>query len=475
MDTRLLKGTFRVAVATLMLIAIVFAFAPVRGSAQDRTDEGASIRFVHASPDAPAIDVVIDGATVAENVSFGAASDYLPITSGKHQIQVVPTGSTTESAVLDEEIDLDGGRAYIFAAAGLLNDLESKLYEVDLDDLDENQARVRLIQLAPDEESVDLAVSGGDEWQDDVNYLDGSDYDDVDAGTYDLDLRAHDGDAVITSISGLTIEANRAYDILLLGQASNDTLAVLTLETRVSPACGDVLGVGSETDACVRLVNASPDSAGIDIYVNDTLLVENLAFGDSTEFTALPSGDDATVKVTATGGSIDSPILEDDIDVDTGQAYEVIALNNVDDLELESIEVDLSPVPADQARLRVISAAEDTPDFDVEITDGPQLFDGIGFKDSSDNTIVDASTYDIQFKDGDNVLARSEDFAVEPNTFYELIAIGSADDGTLQIIVLSAPTASIEGESGTAEATPGAEGGNLTEIATPEVVSTPAS
>jgi len=145
----------------------------------------------------------------------------------------------------------------------------------------------------------------------------------------------------------------------------------------------------------------------------------------------------------------------------------------MDKLELSSFDVDLSPVPADQARIRVIGASADAPDVDVQITDGPNLFDGVGFKDDSDNAVVDASTYDIQFKDGDNVLARVEGFEVAANTFYDLVLIGSADSNTLQVIALSAPTSSIEGASATPGATPAPDEG-LASTATPEVVSTPA-
>lgn len=463
----------RVATAALLLALVFTSFDAARGSAQDRTEEGASIRFVHASPDAPNVDVIVDGAPLAEGLAFGDASDYLPLTSGSHQVQIVPSGEGADSALIDEEIDLDGGEASIFAVAGSLNDIQSELYEVDLDDLDENQARVRLIHLAPNEDSVDLSVAGGDEWEDDVDFPNAGDYKDVDAGTYDLEVSAHDGDTAIVSIAGVDLQPERAYDVLLLGQSGGDGLTTLTLETRVAPSCGSVLGVATDDMACVRVINASPDSAGLDLYVNDTLVIRNLAYGDSTEFAPIPAGEDSSVKITATGGALDSPILEDDTDLDTGQAYDLLIVNNADNLELESEEVDLSPVPAGQARLRAIGAAVDAPNVDVQITDGPTLFEGIGFKDSSDTTIVDASTYDLQIKDGDNVLARVEDFQVEANTFYELVAIGNVDDGTFQIISLSAPTAAITGEAATPSASPVMGEDELAEPATPELVSTP--
>ena len=115
------KGGFHLLVVALLIGFAALAVLPGAGRAQDRTDEDASIRFVHASPDAPAVDLIVDGAPVAENVAFSSASDYLPFSAGEHQVQIVPTGSGAESAVLDETVDLDGGGAYIFAAAGLLN------------------------------------------------------------------------------------------------------------------------------------------------------------------------------------------------------------------------------------------------------------------------------------------------------------------------------------------------------------------
>src|SRR3954452_24699781 len=112
------KGGLYLMVVALLIGFTALAAMPGEGRAQDRTDENASIRFVHASPDAPAVDVIVDGAPVAENLAYGTSSEYLPFPSGDHQVQIVPTGSGVESAVLDEKVNLDSGGAYIFAAAG---------------------------------------------------------------------------------------------------------------------------------------------------------------------------------------------------------------------------------------------------------------------------------------------------------------------------------------------------------------------
>ena len=465
------KGGFHLLVVALLIGFAALAVLPGAGRAQDRTDEDASIRFVHASPDAPAIDVIVDGAPVAENVAFSSASDYLPFSAGEHQVQIVPTGSGAESAVLDETVDLDGGGAYIFAAAGLLNEIEAKTYEVDLDDLDENQSRVRLVHLSPDTDNVDLYVTGGDEWFDDVDFPNASDYKDVDAGSYDLEVRAHDSETVALTLSGFEVQPGRALDVLVLGQSSDNSLTAVTLETRASPACGAVIGDGTDDDACVRVIHTSIDAPAVDVYVNDSLVIENLAFGSATDFAPLPSGDDRNIKIVPTGSPLDAAVVDTNVDLDAGQAYDLIAFNRVDDIDVKAVDVNLNPLPVGQARLRILHEAPDSPDVDVVITDGPALFEGVGTGDETDYTTVDAGTYDLQLKDGDDVVARIQELQLDENMSYDIVVVGSADDNTLQVISLAAPTAAIEG--GTPQASAEAGGGSLAEEATAEVVSTP--
>ena len=55
--------------------------------------EGSRVRVLHASPDAPAVDVYLDDAIVdaLTNVPFGTLSDYLTIPAGSYNIKVFAT------------------------------------------------------------------------------------------------------------------------------------------------------------------------------------------------------------------------------------------------------------------------------------------------------------------------------------------------------------------------------------------------
>ena len=128
--------------------------------------------------------------------------------------------------------------------------------------------------------------------------------------------------------------------------------------------------------------------------------------------------------------------------------------------------------PEGQARLRVFHAAPDVDDVSVVVTDGPTLVDGVGFKDVSDSQTLDAGTYDIQVKQGDDVLIRVQDFAVEAGEVYDVLAFGRSDDNSLQLIAFTAPAELPTGGAASPElgSTP-----MPVEEATPELVASPTS
>jgi hypothetical protein len=329
--------------------------------------------------------------------------------------------------------------------------------------MESDQARVRLLHLAPEAGSVDVYVAGGDELIDDANFPDASGYTTIDAGIYDLEVREHDSDTVALTVPDIELMAGSVYDLVVMGLTSDDSLTAVALETSVTPSCSEILGVGTPDDACVRVINTSPDSPAIDVYVNDTLLVENLAYGENTIHAALPGGDDRTIKVVPTGSTLDDAAIDEGADLDAGEAYTLIVRNNWDDAGLGVAEDDLAPLPADQSRLAVIHASPDSPDFDVVITDGGSLFEGVGFEDETDDVVVDSGTYDIQFRDGDTVLFRTETLELEPGWTYYLVSIGSDEDNTFDVVTLGAPAASIEGSQSTPSASPSAGGQSLVE------------
>ncbi len=464
-----------VAMGVLLVGIAAWVTSARQVAAQADTEPDASVRFVHASPGAPNVDFLVDGQAVATDVPFGHATDYVAVPSGDHKVQVVPAGQTAESAVIDTDLNVDSGEAYIFLAMGRLNDIKGKVYQVDLGDLNEGKARVRLIHASPDAGKVDVAVTGGDTIFDDVDVGDASDYTDLDAGVYSLDVKDQDG-RVLLSAPDVAIDAGYAYDIVALGLLEDHSLGLLTLTTRVMAPCGEVLGLQATTkDACLRVVHAVAGGPAVDVYVNGEAIVKNLAFGSATEFAVIPGGSDRKIEITAAGtpaGDQDIVALEQDLD--GGTAYQIVAMGNPDDVNGEVMRLDLSPLPSNQARVRVVHASPDAGDVDVVLTPDQKLFEDVSFKDRPPYKILDAGTVTLQVrKAGEQTVVLESEVTVEAGHVYDIIALGRAADQSLTLLVLSAPVPQREGGVATAAAgTPGPGTTSGTPVGTAEPVAT---
>ncbi len=450
----------------LRLMSLVFlAFALVMmlvpgatspAAAQEETAEAdATIRVVHGSPGAPDVDVLLDGQPILENVASGSATEYVTISPDEHRLQIVPTGQTADAALVDETLDAAPGQAYLAAVYGLLNDIQGDVYSVDLSEIEPGNARVRLINLSPDAGDVDLTETGGDEWFGNVALGAAADYRDIAPGSYSADVRG-DEDRVLRTIANLEFAETRVYDVIAIGQLADDSLGIQALETIVSPPCAEVLGLeAAGGDACVRLVHAAPDAPAVDIYLNDAQVAQGLEFGSATEYVAVPSGGGRGIRSVAAGGPAEESILDASLDFDPGQAYEILVTGAGTDLGYTTTGVDLRPVAAGQARVRVIHASPDAGAVDIGLTGSEDnLYEGIDFGTSTEYIIVDADDYPIEVRPGgeDMTVALQADATLEEGMVYDLVALGRPEDQTLSLLVLTAPVPIQTGDVETPEA-----------------------
>src|SRR5215213_789252 len=453
----LVRRTCLPMVAVALIAVLPFLTLPAR--AQDETaDADATVRVLHAAPGAPAVDVLVDGQPLLDGVAYGTASDYATLSSTEHRLQVVPTGETADAAVVDETIDAAPGQASILAVYGLLDEIGGDLYEVDVSEIEPGSARVRLINTSPDAGAIDLLETGGDEWFGGIALGAASDYRDIAAGTYRVDVRGND-DTVLQSAIDLTVDEARVYDVVLVGQAADESLDLVSLITTVSPPCTEVLGLeGSGSDSCLRLIHAAPDAAPFDIYLNDGQLSDALEFGTATEYVAVPSGKGRAMRVAAAGTSPEDAIIDTGLDLDPGQAYEILVTGAENDLALTTTGTDLRPLAGGQARLRVIHAAPDAGAIDLGVEGQDEtLFDDIDFRTATNYAVVDAGEYGLEVRPAgeDLTITLPSEATFTEGVVYDLIALGRADDASLELLALTVPVPLQTGDVATPNAAPG--------------------
>lgn len=184
----------------------------------------AQVRVLHASPDAPAVDVWLDGSKVSAltDVPFGAISDYLTVAAGARRVQVFAIGTST-NPVIDTTVDLAAGSRYTIAAT---NDLAHIQAQVLLDNAvpTANRALVRVVHFSADAPAVDVAPRGAavaDALVKGLTYPKATGYLAIPGGTYDLDLRLAGTTTVALALPPLTVADGTAYSVFAIGSAAN--------------------------------------------------------------------------------------------------------------------------------------------------------------------------------------------------------------------------------------------------------------
>ena len=81
----------------------------------------ARVRLVHASPNAPAVDVAVKGGpTLFSNVSFPTATDYIVVGAQPYTVDILSAG-TSNIVLTVPNVSLNGSTVYSIYAVGLLN------------------------------------------------------------------------------------------------------------------------------------------------------------------------------------------------------------------------------------------------------------------------------------------------------------------------------------------------------------------
>jgi len=192
-------------------------------------DEGAGLRVAHASPNAPEVDVLLDGDAAVEGLAFRSVTDYLELSPGEYDI-AVNVAETDETVFEAEDVELEA-EDYTAVARGEVGEDTDTDFTVDiLEDtnganIGDDESRVRAIHASPDAPAVDVTVDEGALTVfDGVERFTSSGYAVVPADTYEVEIRpdTEGNDGEVKLETEVTLEGESTYTIFAVGYLSPD-------------------------------------------------------------------------------------------------------------------------------------------------------------------------------------------------------------------------------------------------------------
>lgn len=175
------------------------------------------VLIVHASPDAPAVDVLVDGSEAVADLLFPNNTGYVSLNTGTRNVKVNAANSST--TVIDADLGItDGGNHTVFACDSLSR-ITALVLEDDLSAPATGKAHVRFVHLSPDAPAVDITTSAGAVVFGNRSFKQSTSFTPLDAATYNLQVRLAGSSTVVLNIGNVTFEAGRIYTVFARGFA----------------------------------------------------------------------------------------------------------------------------------------------------------------------------------------------------------------------------------------------------------------
>ncbi|WWD80607.1 DUF4397 domain-containing protein [Alkalicoccus halolimnae] len=213
------------ALITLLVFGLVGTPAFADGHEED---ENAMVRVLHASPDAPEVDVYVNGDAAVEGAAFKDITDYLELPAGDHEVAIFPAGEDGEGdPVIEETLTVEGGAYYTVAATDTLENLTLQPFADD-NSVAEGMTKVRVGHMSPGAPAVDVGLVDGDSLFEGAEFFAVTDYLELDPDTYDLEIRAAGTEDAVLDLSGTELAADTAYSVYAVG-ADADELEVVVV------------------------------------------------------------------------------------------------------------------------------------------------------------------------------------------------------------------------------------------------------
>jgi hypothetical protein len=277
-----------------------------------------SVRIWHNSPDAPAVDVLVNGQAVLTGVPYGASSPYIPLPAGTYDVRINVAGTST--TVFSGSVTLARGESYTALAMGSVAGKGAPFTVQVLRDATSG-ALLRVLHASPNVPAVSVYVNGQLAVKR-LATLKSTGYLSLDAGTYNVAV-APAGQPISRAVlrTRITLADKTRYTALARGFAAS-----ATRRNKLELALQQDIASAPAGKAAVRVWHLSPDAPRVDIWVNGRKALSRVSYKQASSYLSLAAG---TYRIQVAVAGTRNIVFSARVTVRADRAYTAVAMGSV--------------------------------------------------------------------------------------------------------------------------------------------------
>ena len=394
----------------------------------------AYLRVVHASPDAPAVNIVANGNTLSapEGLDYQQATGWLTVPAASYDVSVdaqLPGGGVAEG-VIAETLALEGDMTYNVIAVGAVADIAPLVVPNPFSEVTAGNARVQVVHAAPEAPTVDIYVTGptddltGQQPLATAAFTDATGQVEVPAGDYRIRITPTGVDTVVFD-SGTVALADGAD--LLIAATQSFAAGASPVSLLVADGTGFNMILDANSGADLRIVHAAADAPAVDVIANDAVvLADATMFREFVDYQNIPVAD-YSIDIVADEDNSFVALPDAMVTPTNGAIYTAVANNTLGDLRLQLFE-DTPRRLATAAQVRIVHASPTAGSVDIYVTADGNIND------------VDPAFPAVPFS---NPLTETSYVQLAPGEYYVTVTVEGSKDAALETGMLNLQASSI--------------------------------
>ncbi len=321
----------------MMTVSLSVLAAACGSDDPDPLANTAELSIIHASADAPAVDIELNGQPFRSNVDFKGVVPHQTVSAGTSELTIrgrLP-GGARPVVIGPARVTLEPQRRYAVLSVNRVASIEPLVITRDASTIAAGAVRLQVVHAAPDTPRVSVFVTapnanlaasapaGTFAFKETIGPLS------VAAGEYQIRVTpAGTPGTVVFDPGPLRLDAGAD---LLVSVVANTATGSAPISLLVTNAGGTRLELFDRSaPARLRVIHASPDALAVDVVANDNFsqpLVPNLAFPGAMPFVDLPPAT-YNVKVTPAGNP-GLVAINANVPLERGREYSVFAVGRL--------------------------------------------------------------------------------------------------------------------------------------------------